>query len=287
MQAEFSRLPEERFVEIEVIKSEVGDNFFYLISDGDGRAALVDPVDGEGAVRAVRRREEELVAILNTHFHPDHVAGNPRVLRDFPEAEVIAGEIDAGAIDDQLAGGSGRGVDRRVRGEERIEIGELTLVVLETPGHTKGHVSFQVGEHLFSGDTIFAGGAGNCRFGGDPGDLFRTFRDVLRSLPVETRIYPGHDYAVNNAKFVLSLEPEQNEARQVLEQAEQAARSGELFLTTLGREQRYNPFLRFDDPDLLRRLEERKGKELQAERERSETEEEALFRCLRTLRNDW
>ncbi len=273
-------------VEIEILKSNVGDNFFYLIADG-GEAALVDPVDGEQAVEVVRRRGETLKYVLNTHFHPDHVAGNPTVLAAFEEAQVVCGTGDTDLVDAQFVPKGNRGVDRRVTGGGQLALGEIALEVVETPGHTAGHISYRVGEELFSGDTIFTAGAGNCRFGGDPAVLFRTFRDVLRELPEETRFYPGHDYAVRNAEFILSIEPEQKLAVTVLEEAKKAAATGELFQSTLGRERRYNPFLRYDDPKLLARLREAHGDRLKEAQGVSDDDDEAVFRCLRALRNEW
>ncbi len=272
---------------LEILKSNVGDNYFCLIADDEGRAALIDPIDGEQAVNRVRRQNLELVYVINTHFHPDHVGGNPTVLQAFPEAVVVAGEGDAEAINAQFVPGGGRGVDEVLSQGDVVKVGELELKVLETPGHTPGHISLVHGHHLFSGDTIFVGGAGNCRFGGDAGVLFRTFRDVLRDLPPDTVFYPGHDYAIRNAEFLLSLEPEHPEAQSVLEEAKRARQAGRLMKTTLGRERAYNAFMRYDDEALREVLASEHGERLEEERQRSQSEEEAVFRCLRSLRNEW
>lgn len=272
-------------VNVEVIRSDVGDNFFYLLDDDYGVMALIDPVDGEKAVERVRERGGELAAIINTHFHPDHVAGNPVVKAAFPEAKVIGPADEISEIEGQFP--SGPGVDRGVCGGDWIDMGRVHLEVLDTPGHTKGHITIRQGAHLFSGDTVFVAGAGNCRFGGDPGTLFRTFREVLSHLPGESVFYPGHDYSVRNAEFVLSIEPEQEEAKRVLREAKEAAGKGKLMTTSLSRERKYNPFFRYDDPALRAALEERYGKELEAAREESESEAEAVFRCVRSLRNKW
>ncbi len=272
---------------LEIINSDVSDNYFCLFADEQGRAAVVDPIDGKQTVDQVRRRGWELKVVLNTHSHPDHIGGNQRVLTEFPDARVIAGEGDADAINARFDGSDERGVDRTVAGGDTVAVGEIELQVLETPGHTPGHVSFRHEHHLFSGDTIFVGGAGNCRFGGDPKVLFETFRDVLRKLPPETVFYPGHDYAVRNAEFLLSIEPEHPETESVLKEAKRARDSGRLMKTTLGRERAYNAFMRFDDPKLGEALEQRFPKQLQQAKEESETDAEALFRCVRSLRDNW
>ena len=270
---------------VEILKSSLSDNFFFLIADDQGRAALIDPVDGEQAVEVVRQRGFELTHLLNTHFHPDHVAGNPDVMQAFPEALLVAGEGDAKAIDQQFR--RGPKVRETVVGGDVVEVGGLSLEVLDTPGHTPGHISFLHGHHLFSGDTIFVAGAGNCRFGGDPGVLFATFRDVLRGLPDEMLIYPGHDYSARNAEFLLSIEPEHSEAQTVLEEAQEAHEAGRLMQTTLGREKTYNAFLRYDDPELLRALEQGQPQALAAAQAESSGPGEAVFRCVRSLRNQW
>ncbi len=274
-------------MKLEIIKSDVGDNFFCLVVDESGQAVVFDPIDGEKAVERARRLDVEISHLVCTHFHPDHVGGNPTVLEAFPEAVVVASEIDRERIDAQFVPKGKRGVDETLSDGDRLEVGELSFEVLATPGHTPGHISLHMGHHLFSGDTIFVGGAGNCRFGGDPGVLFETFRDVLRELPPETVFYPGHDYAVRNAEFLLSLEPEQEEAKSVLEEAREAAADGRLMRTTLGRERAYNAFLRYDDPALKERLEEAHGDLLDEERSRAKSEDEAVFRCVRSLRNEW
>lgn len=271
---------------IEILRSNVSDNYFFLLNDGE-KAALVDPIDGAQAVEKVREGGLELVYVINTHFHPDHVGGNQEVVAAFPEAKVVTGEGDAEAIDGQFQGAGERGVDETVSGGDVICFGDIDLEVLDTPGHTPGHISLRNGNDLFSGDTIFVGGAGNCRFGGDPGELFETFRDVLRELPGETVFYSGHDYAVRNAEFLLEIESEHPETLKVLEEAKRAAADKRLMLTTLGRERTYNAFMRYDDAGLVEVLEAKYGERLEEARAASRSEDEAVFRCVRSLRNEW
>ncbi|MBA2663529.1 MAG: MBL fold metallo-hydrolase [Bradymonadaceae bacterium] len=274
-------------MKVEIIASEISDNFFYLVADEQGVAALIDPIDANSAIALVKEAGYRLKYVVNTHFHPDHIGGNGAVLEAFPSALLVAASGDIEYIDMQMTHAGVRCVEQGLAGGDVLTIGTLVLEVLATPGHTAGHISLLHAQHLFSGDTIFVGGAGHCRMGGDAGVLFRTFRDILRPLPGATRFYPGHDYAVRNAEFVLSIEAEQDEARRVLEEALAAREQRRPMLTDIGRERLYNPFLRFDDPVLLRSLRARHGDLLESARAVSASDDEAVFRCVRELRNNW
>lgn len=269
-------------MDVEIIASRVSDNYFYGLKDG-GEAALIDPVDGSTAVDWVRGEDLQLRYLLNTHFHPDHTGGNPTVLSEFTDVQLVAGATDADRIVAQL---DGKQVDRRVTHGDELTLGSSTLRVLDTPGHTPGHVSLVHGDRLFSGDTIFVGGAGNCNFGGDPGDLFRSFRDVLPEIDDETTFYPGHDYAVRDIEFILSIEPDNEEAREMLERAK-ATPEGEIFLTTLGEERSYNPFFRVGESGLRDRLASEHSDLYARSSGESRSEQEAAFRTIRELRNQW
>ena len=268
-------------MDVEIIESRVSDNFFYGLHD-DGEAALIDPVDGSRGVEWVREVGAELRYLVNTHFHQDHTGGNPSVLGSFPGVELVAGETDAERIEAQL---DERRIDIRVAGGDTLELGSATIDVLDTPGHTPGHVSLKHGGDLFSGDTIFVGGAGNCSFGGDPGELFRTFRDVLSELGDEVTFYPGHDYSVRDIEFILSLEPDNEVAEEMLERAK--ASGDDLFVTTLGEERSYSPFFRYEDAELSERLATDHASVYETCRDRSESDAETVFRTVRELRNQW
>lgn len=267
---------------VEAIASDYSDNFFYLISDDAGQAALVDPIDGEKAVAYLEDNGLELRWVINTHFHHDHIGGNDTVFARFGRAELVAGSRDAERIEAQQS----RGVDRRVAGGDVVTVGEARLTVLDTPGHTPGHISLLGEGHLFSGDTIFVGGAGNCKFGGDPGVLYLTFANVLSTLDDDVVFYPGHDYSVRNLEFVLSLEADNTRASRLVEQARQT-KDDKIFLTTLGDERAYNPFCRYDDASLAERVASKHPETFEQEQQRSASRAEALFRTVRELRNRW
>ncbi len=212
------------------------DNYLYLLGEG-GDAALVDPADPEVALALCRARGVRPRWILHTHGHPDHAGGSAR-LRAELGAEVLGhgGDVDRFAPDRDLAG---------VR---EIELGTMRIGVHEAPGHTPGSVLLQWRGRLLTGDTLFWGGCGHCRLGGDPARLAATFAGVFPSLDARLEVHPGHDYAEANLPFVLAREP-RNQAAAGRLAAVRAARSAgvEPEATELGEERLVNPFLRAPD----------------------------------------
>lgn len=243
------------------------DNYTYLLAEG-ADAALVDPGDPVVALGLAAAHGLHPRWLLHTHGHPDHTGGSA-VLRARLGATVLghAGDADRFAPDEDLAG---RGV---------LALGALRLRVHAAPGHTPGSVLLEAGGALLTGDTLFWGGAGNCRAGGDPAVLARTFLGVLAGLPGELRVHPGHDYAEQNLAFVLALEPGNAAARRRLEAARAArARGEEPEAPTLDDERAANPFLRAAEPAVRDAVAARRGAA-------PATTPEAVFVALRALRD--
>jgi len=250
-------------------------NFNYLVACPEsGEALAIDPLDHRKCLALAEERGYHITQVLNTHEHGDHIGGNG------PTIEATGASLLAHFG----AGSSIPGVDRGLRAGDVVRVGRtVELECLDTPGHTMSHLCLFAHTDepaLICGDTLFKAGAGNCHNGGHPEELLRTFADQLAALPDTTRIYPGHDYIVNNLEFTLDREPGNAHASALLaelrEQDPAAAR-----VTTLGLEKQVNTFLRLDSPEVIARLREA-FPELSAA-----PDARTVFVHLRELRNRW
>jgi len=223
---------------------------------------------------AAKEHGYSITQILNTHEHLDHTAGNAEVVKA-TGAKVLA---HAGAA--RRIGGVDRGLARG----DVVKVGKtVELEALDTPGHTLAHVCLLAhgdAPALFSGDTLFNAGAGNCHNGGDPRVLYETFVNQLAKLPDSTRVYPGHEYMARNLAFTLDREPGNADAVKALALA-RAHEPGDARVTTLGEEKRVNAFLRLSNPELIARLRE-KFAEIG-----EKPDARMVFVKLRELRNKW
>ena len=250
-------------------------NFNYLIACPDsGEALAIDPLDHVKCLAAARARGWEITQILNTHEHGDHTGGN---------AAMVAA-TGAKVIAHHRAGARIPGVDRGVAAGDVIKVGKrVELECMDTPGHTLCHICLRSRSDmkaLFSGDTLFNAGAGNCHHGGHPEELYATFVGQLAKLPEDTRIYPGHDYIENNLKFTLNREPDNAAARALLPKVTGHDPATSV-ITTLGEEKRVNTFFRLTSPAVIARLRE-SFPELP-----EQPDAKAVFLKLRELRNKW
>ena len=250
-------------------------NYNYLIACPEsGEALAIDPLDHEKCLNAARVKGWRITQILNTHEHHDHTGGN---------AAVVAA-TGAKVTAHHKAGAKIAGMDRGVKAGDVIKVGRtVELECMDTPGHTMCHICLRAhGDKpaLFSGDTLFNAGAGNCHNGGDPATLFETFVRQLATLPDDTRVYPGHDYIENNLRFTLDREPGNAAARERL-QREDGHDPATAAPTTMAEEKTFNTFLRLDSPGVIAKLRER-FPDL-PERPDAKT----VFLRLRELRNSW
>ena len=239
-----------------------------------GEALAIDPLDHGKTLAAAKHNGWRITQILNTHEHEDHTGGN---------AAVVAA-TGAKVIAHHRAGGRIAGVDRGVKAGDVIKVGKtVELECLDTPGHTMCHICLRSHTEqpaLFSGDTLFNAGAGNCHNGGNPEVLYGTFVEQLAKLPDNTLVYPGHDYIENNLRFTLARERD-NTAAQALLPAVAGQDPALARVTTLAQEKEINTFLRLASPSVIAGLREA-FPEL-PERPDPRT----VFVKLRELRNRW
>ncbi len=225
----------------------LSDNFGVLLHDpASGATASIDVPEAAPVLAALKERGWTLTHILVTHRHADHVQGIPDVKAAFPQARVIApaGEADRVPM-----------VDATVKEGDSLDIGSLRAQVIETPGHTIGHIVYWFDkEHLlFAGDTLFSIGCG--RVNEAPMDVMWASLEKLNHLPDETQIYCGHEYTLANGKFALTIEPNNHALKDHLGKMEAKRARGEWTLpSSMGLERAINPFLRAADPAVQAQL---------------------------------
>jgi hydroxyacylglutathione hydrolase len=225
-------------------------NYNYLIAcPQTGEALAIDPLDHVKCLAAARAKGWQITQVLNTHEHEDHTGGN---------AAVVAA-TGAKVIAHHRAGGRIAGMDRGLKAGDVVKVGRtVELECLDTPGHTMCHICLRShGDEpaLFSGDTLFNAGAGNCHHGGNPEDLYTSFVEQLAKLPANTRVYPGHDYIENNLRFTLARERDNADAQALLP-AVTGHDPAQARVTTMQEEQRINTFLRLSSPSVIAGLRE-------------------------------
>ncbi|MBT9470719.1 MAG: hydroxyacylglutathione hydrolase [Pseudomonadota bacterium] len=221
----------------------LSDNYGFLVrDDATGLAACIDTPDAGAILRELDALGWKLALILNTHWHPDHAGGNAQVKA--ATGAVVVGPKEVERI--------GQAPDREVSGGDQVTLGQTLLDVIESGGHTLGHIAYfdAADRAAFVGDTLFALGCGRL-FEGTPQQMWDSLQR-LAALPDETKVYCAHEYTASNARFALSVDDEP--ALKTRAEAIFAARErGEWTVpTTIGLEKATNPFLRA--PQLAGRL---------------------------------
>ena len=215
----------------------LSDNYGFLVrDDATGKTACIDTPDAAAILAELKAAGWGLDFIFNTHWHPDHAGGNAEIQAATGCVIVGPGEVTRIAP-----------LDRKVVGGDAVELGETRFAVIETGGHTLGHIAYfdAADQVAFVGDTLFALGCGRL-FEGQPDQMWASL-SRLAALPDETRVYCAHEYTASNARFALSVD----------EGAALKARAADVFAarergeptvpTTIAREKATNPFLRAGD----------------------------------------
>ncbi len=217
----------------------LSDNYLWLLQDqATGAVAVCDPGEAGPAIAAVEKLGGRLDLILLTHHHGDHVAG-VGALHARLGGRIVGAAADAHRLPK---------LDQAVREGDRVALGESLATVIETPGHTVGHIAFHFpdGAALLCGDTLFSLGCGRL-LEGTAAQMFASL-GKLAALPDDTLVCCGHEYTESNARFALTVEPE-NAALVARAAAAKAQRAAGRFTvpTTMVAERAENPFLRAGD----------------------------------------
>jgi len=222
------------------------DNFGVILHDPlTGETASIDAPDGAVIARRLGEGGWRLTHILVTHHHPDHVEGIP-ALAEAWSPDIIGPAAESARI---------AGLTRTVSDGDSFEFAGRSVNVITTPGHTAGHISFYIPEEdlLFAGDTLFALGCGRL-FEGSPADMFGSL-SRLCELPDQTRVYCGHEYTQSNARFAVTVDPDNQALARRMEEIDALRAKGLPTLpTTIGFEKRTNPFLRAGDAGIRKQL---------------------------------
>jgi hydroxyacylglutathione hydrolase len=224
----------------------LSDNYVYLVHEPEaGVTGVVDPAVAEPVLAKLEEKGWKLGWILSTHHHADHTGGNLELKRA-TGCRIAGAKADAARIP---------GIDVGLAEGDRFELGRMKAEVFETPGHTSGHISYWLPEAkaLFCADTLFSLGCGRL-FEGTPAQMWNSL-SKLAKLPDDARVYCGHEYTQSNARFALSVDPDNPALRKRAEEVERQRAAGKPTVpTTLGEERAANPFLRPDDSAIRKRL---------------------------------
>ena len=206
-----------------------------------GATAAIDAPEAAPVEAALKATGWKLTDILVTHHHHDHTGGIAELKTKY-HCRVVAPKAEAGKI--PL-------VDETVSEGDAVSVGKLTANVIETPGHTLGHITYWFhGDKLaFAGDTLFSIGCGRV-IEGTPEMMWQSLLK-LRALPDDTRIYCGHEYTQANVRFARTIEPDNKALAAREKTVEQLLTAHKPTIpTTLGEEKAANPFLRADLPEV-------------------------------------
>ncbi|MDF2116641.1 hydroxyacylglutathione hydrolase [Roseiarcaceae bacterium H3SJ34-1] len=223
------------------------DNFGVLIHDPEsGATASLDAPEAGPILAALAETGWTLTDILVTHHHNDHIGGIPGLREKFPQARIVGPAPDRERVP---------GADVYVGEGDKVRVGTLEARVIETPGHTRGHIVyyFDADRLLFAGDTLFALGCG--RAFEAPGAVLYQSVMKLAALPGDTRLYCGHEYTQSNGKFALAVDPHNQRLQdRMKEVAALREKKAATLPSLLSLEMVTNPFLRADDPGIQKNL---------------------------------
>ena len=183
-------------MEVKVLQvGPIGTNCYILEDEKARAAAIIDPGDEAGRILHVIEDDGvDVKYILLTHGHYDHTTAVPQLHKALPQAEIYIHRADANGAGSQLFPLAGQIPDLKFYDEgDTLALGDMTIQVLHTPGHSKGSVTLKVGDVLFCGDTLFAGSCGRTDLAGGSYDEIMASLKKLGELPGDYHVCPGHD----------------------------------------------------------------------------------------------
>jgi hydroxyacylglutathione hydrolase len=223
----------------------LNDNYGYLLHDPTtGETAAIDTPDAKPYKEELEKRGWKLTHIFNTHHHYDHTGGNV-------ELKETGGVTIYGPIKEKE---KIKGIDKAVGDGDTVQFGPFKAIVIDVGGHTMGHIAFYFPDQkaVFVGDSLFVLGCGKM-FEGTAPQFWKSLKG-LRDLPDDTVVYCAHEYTASNAKFAMSVEPNnQDLVDQVAIIKAKRARGEPTVPTVLGEEKKANPFLRVDFSEEIRK----------------------------------
>lgn len=230
-------------------------NYNYILySEMNQQAIVFDPYDSKVIELEGENLGVKIAYLANTHSHPDHIRDNEAVLK-FKGVRKLS-----------------------LKDGEEFSLSENEKIVSRfTPGHVMDHYCYflyddQQLKGVICGDTVFNGGIGNCKNGGDPKTLYQTIKKIFMTLPDSVVIYPSHDYFLSNLNFAKTLDPMNENIAKYIAQVEHDRKIGQFSVTTIGEEKLYNPFFRVFDRCFAHQF---------------EMSEQELFLDIRKKRDHW
>lgn len=229
---------ENQLIHIDPIEA-FQDNYIWLIHN-DQNSIIVDPGDAGPVISALERKNLNLVAILITHHHADHIGGVIALQEKYPHIKIFAPQKDKYDF-----------VNISLKNGDEINIPELQInyKIIEIPGHTRGHIAYYDKKNLFCGDTLFACGCGKI-FDGTHEQMYNSLKKIS-ALPKDTKIYCAHEYTKKNITFALSLDSDDTnlKLRKAL-----VSNIKNTIPSSLEEELKTNPFLKCTSLEAFKRL---------------------------------
>jgi hydroxyacylglutathione hydrolase len=223
--------------DLEIVRiPALSDNYIWLVHDPvSDETTVVDPAEADPVLAETERRGWTISQIWNTHWHPDHTGGNAAI-KAATGATVSGPAAEAGKIPT---------LDVALSENDEVRLGNHVARVIETPGHTAGHIVFHLADDavVFTGDTLFAMGCGRL-FEGNAAQMFANMAK-LAALPDATVVYCAHEYTQANGRFARVAEPDNAAIVERMRHVDAARGNGEATVpTTIALERATNPFLR-------------------------------------------